>query len=94
MQRVIANGVPYFTDNQNRLFTWDTEATPQLIGTHNPTDGTVSYESNHLDSLAVRLQVWREKQQPRDRKATTATNGGRATRGGASKPAQNLEDDE
>jgi hypothetical protein len=91
MQRQIINGVPYFTDNQNRLFTWDTEAQPQLIGAYNPTTGVVTYESNHLDSLTTRLKVWREKQQPRDRKAT---NSGRNSRGGASKPAENSEDDE
>ena len=91
MQRVITNGVPYFTDNQNRLFTWDTEAQPQHIGAHNPTTGAVTYEPNHLANLATRLQVWREKQQPRDRKAA---NGGRNSRGAANKRAKDSEDDE
>jgi hypothetical protein len=91
MQRVITNGVPYFTDNQNRLFTWDTEAQPQHIGAHNPTTGAVTYEPNHLANLATRLQVWREKQQPRDRKAA---NSGRNSRGAANKRAKDSEDDE
>lgn len=92
MERVIANGVPYFTDKQTRLYTWDTEATPQLIGTYNPTADTVAYESNHLDKLTERLQDWRTKQQPRDRKATT--NGRRNPRGKASKPSADSEGDE
>ena len=92
MQRTIIHGVPYFTDNQNRLHTWDTEATPQLIGAHNPTTDAVTYEPNHLDKLAERLQDWRSKQQPRDRK--TVTNGRRNPRGKANKSAQNPEDDE
>ena len=91
MQRQLINGVPYFTDNQNRLFTWDTEAQPQHIGAYNPTTGVVTYEPDHLAKLATRLQVWREKQQPRDRKAT---NGGRNSRGAAKKPAEDSEDDE
>jgi hypothetical protein len=91
MQRQIINGVPYFTDNQNRLFTWDTEAQPQHIGAYNPTTGAVTYEPNHLANLATRLQVWREKQQPRDRKAA---NSGRNSRGAANKRAKDSEDDE
>jgi hypothetical protein len=92
MERHIVNGVPYFTDNQNRLYTWDTEAQPQIIGAYNPTTDTVTYEPNHLDKLAERLEDWRSKQQPRDRKAIA--NSRRNPRGKASKPAQDSEGDE
>jgi hypothetical protein len=92
MERKITNGVPYFTDNQNKLYTWDTEAQPQPIGTYNPTADTVTFESNHLEKLTERLEDWRSKQQPRDRKAIT--NGRRTPRGKANKSAQNPEDDE
>ena len=74
MQRQIVHGVPYFTDAANRLFTWDTEAAPQHIGTYHPDTGTVSFTDGHLTKLSGRLQSWRAKQHPRPRKpgATTA----------------------
>jgi hypothetical protein len=90
MQRQIISGIPYYVDTANKLFTWDTEASPQHIGSHDPTTGTITYEPDHLANLATRLQVWREKQQPRERKATT--NGGRNARGAAAKSAKNPED--
>ena len=41
-------GVPYYIDAANCLFTWDTEAEPQPIGTYDPTTGQVSYAADHL----------------------------------------------
>ena len=77
MQRQIVNGVPYFTDAQNRLFTWDAEAQPQHIGSFVPstpkstaaaTTAPVQFNDNHLAKLTDRLQGWRAKQHARSRK--------------------------
>jgi hypothetical protein len=92
MQRKIISGIPYYVDTSNKLYTWDTEAQPQPIGTYNPTADAVTFESNHFERLTSRLEDWRSKQQPRDRKAIA--NSRRNTRGKAAKSTEDLEDDE
>lgn len=72
MQRTIIHGVPYFTDALNRLFTWDTEAQPQHIGTYQPITNTITYADNHLTQLSHRLQTWRASQTARLRKPTAS----------------------
>lgn len=89
MQRQIINGVPYFTDAQNRLYTWDTEAQPQHIGSFEPAKSksateviSIQFNDNHLTKLTDRLQGWRTKQNARSRKsggtgaAAAAASGG------------------
>jgi hypothetical protein len=82
MQRQIIDGIPYFVDAQHRLFNWDTEASPQHIGTYDPATKRIVFLDNYLSPLADRLQDWRGKQQPRLRKqpkdggSTDATSSG------------------
>lgn len=91
MQRQIIHGVPYFTDAFNRLFTWDTEAQPQLIGTFQPATHTITYTDNHIAQLTQRLQTWRGAQSNRLRKPTAATSGGDSGR--KSNGQENSEDE-
>lgn len=78
MQRQIIQGIPYFTDKKNNLYTWDLEAEPQLIGTYNPERNAVTFSEDHLSKLTERLQVWRAAQVSRPRKSPgTASNGRR-----------------
>lgn len=86
MQRQIVHGVPYFVDKQNRLFTWDTEADPQHIGSYDPASGNVIFVEDHLGKLAGRLCDWRSKQSIRARKAVASS------RGNSSKQAAAAED--
>jgi hypothetical protein len=81
MQRQIIQGVPYFTDKKNNLYTWDLEAEPQLIGTYNAESNSVTFAENHLSKLADRLQAWRVNQASRPRKSPgTASSGRRNTK--------------
>lgn len=93
MNRVISNGVPYYVDATNRLFTWDTEAEPQPIGTYDPTTGQVSYAADHLSKLSSRLQEWRSKQQHRPRKAPGTVSRG-STRGRPATSTAHSDNDE
>ncbi len=78
MQRQIIQGVPYFTDKSNKVYTWDLEADPILIGTYNGDTKTVTFTENHLAKLTDRLKVWRLSQVGRPRKSPpTASNGRR-----------------
>ncbi len=78
MQRQIIQGVPYFTDKSNKVYTWDLESEPILIGTYNAESNSVTFTENHLTKLADRLKVWRANQVGRPRKSpTTASNGRR-----------------
>lgn len=93
MNRLIANGVPYYVDASSRLFTWDTEAEPQPIGTYDAATGQVTYANDHLVKLGARLQEWRGKQQHRPRKAPGAVSRG-STRGRPAAPAAHSDSDE
>jgi hypothetical protein len=78
MQRQIIQGIPYFVDKKNNLYTWDLEAEPQLIGTYNAESNSVTFAENHLSKLTDRLQAWRAAQVSRPRKSPgTASNGRR-----------------
>ena len=68
MQRQIIDGVPYFVDGANKLYTWENESIPQHIGTYDPKTKTVAFEPNHLTGLADKLIRWRENQTARIRK--------------------------
>lgn len=92
MNRSIINGVPYFVAG-TRVFTWDTEAEPQFIGTLDATTGDVTYAADHVAKLAPRLQEWRGKQQHRPRKAPGTTGRG-STRGRPATPAAHSDSDE
>lgn len=94
MQRQIVDSVPYFVDGQNRLYTWDSEAAPQHIGTYNPNDKSVQFNHNHLGQLGNRLSAWRDQQKPRDRKPTaTAASKRRGAGNEQAASAENSEDD-
>jgi hypothetical protein len=90
MQRQLIHGVPYFVNAQNKLYTWDTEAEPQHIGTYNPSTDTISYVADIQSKLAGRLQSWREQQNPRPRKPTNSRGHSR----GAAAATQDSENDE
>jgi len=68
MQRQLIDGVPYFVDAANKLYTWTPDTSPTPIGSYNPTTKTVLFESNHLAGLTDSLATWRSSQQPRSRK--------------------------
>lgn len=95
MQRQIIDGIPYFVDAQNRLFNWDTEATPQHIGAYDPATKRITFLDNYLAPLADRLQDWRGKQQPRLRKqpkdsgSTTADSASGGNSGSATASTEN-----
>ncbi len=91
MQRQIIHGVPYFVDNQNRLFTWDTEADPQHIGSYDPTTGNAIFAEDHLGKLAGRLCDWRSKQSIRARKAIASSRRNTSQQAAA---AEDSDDDE
>lgn len=92
MQRQLIHGVPYFVNAQNKLYTWDTEAEPQPIGTYNPSTDTISYLPDVQSKLAGRLQSWREQQKSRPRKPSAAT--GRGHSRGAAAATQDSENEE
>ncbi len=79
MQRQIIQGVPYFTDKSNKVYTWDLDSEPILIGTY---DGkSVTFSENHIAKLTDRLKIWRAAQVGRPRKSpTTITSGRRNTK--------------
>jgi hypothetical protein len=96
MQRQIIDGIPYYIDSQNRVYNWDTEASPQHIGTYDAASKRLTFLDNHLTPLADRLQEWRAVQQPRFRKqakdsATNSTSGGNSNSSAAS--TENSEDE-
>lgn len=70
MQRTILHGVPYFTDSQNRLFLWDTEAPTVCIGSYDAETDTIHYDNTAIGNLGNRLQIWRQNQNSRPRKST------------------------
>lgn len=97
MQRQIINGVPYFTDAQSRLFTWDAEAQPQHLGTFEPTNpkstaaattATIRFNDNHLAKLTDRLQGWRAKQNARSRKPGAGADSSKDAAGGGNRLSQ------
>lgn len=74
MQRQIIHGVPYFTDVQNRLYTWEPEGSPSHIGTYDPVKKSVDFLPNHQAMLEEKLATWRRTQHTRSRKpAATAS---------------------
>jgi hypothetical protein len=80
MQREIVHGVPYFVDGQHNLYTWETDTTPQLIGSYNPKSEDVRYNADHLKKLEGKLELWRSKQEPRARKTKVSNGRGNRTR--------------
>jgi hypothetical protein len=93
MQRQILYGVPYFLDSVGRLFTWDTTAPPEHIGSYNTTKETITYTEGHLAKLTARLEDWRSKQESRLRKATNSLGRG-STRGRPPTPTKDSEDEQ
>ena len=87
MQRQIIDGVPYFLDNQNRLYLWDTEAPACHIGSY--TDKKIIF-TDTVGKLGDRLNAWRSKQFPRLRKPADAKPSKR--RGNASSTTNAEED--
>ena len=70
MQRQIINGVPYYIDSANKLYTFTDEQ--NHIGQF--TDGHVSINPSSYESLNAKLAEWRESQNARVRKPAIATN--------------------
>ena len=87
MQRKILEGVPFFLDNQNRLYLWDTEAPACHIGSY--TDKKINF-TDTVGKLGDRLNVWRSKQFPRLRKPADTKPSKR--RGNASSAAATQEE--
>jgi len=73
MQRQIIHGVPYFTDVQNRLYTWEPEGSPSHIGTYDPVKKSVDFLPNHQAILDEKLATWRRTQHTRSRKPAAAS---------------------
>jgi hypothetical protein len=94
MQRTILHGVPYFTDSQNRLYLWDTEAAPVCIGSYNPESQHITYDNATLSLLGNRLQVWRQNQHARPRKSTASASKRRGNRGDGAAESADASDDE
>jgi hypothetical protein len=69
MQKQIIDGVPYYVDASNKLYTWDKE--PHLIGTYNPTTKSVQFQPSHLAELTGHLTAWRALQVARARKSNS-----------------------
>lgn len=92
MQREIVHGVPYFIDKQHNLYTWDTEASPQHIGSYNATTGEIRYNTDNFQKLEGRLASWRAKQEARARKSkVTNARGNRARKVSSSESSDNDE---
>jgi len=64
MQRQIINGVPYYIDSANKIYTYTDE--PSVIGEF--TDGLLTINQAAYESLNAKLTEWRNAQSARTRK--------------------------
>jgi hypothetical protein len=68
MQRQIINGIPYYTDSSNKIYTFTEE--PAHIG--QLAEGIVTINPSCYESLDRKLKEWRESQSARSRKPAEA----------------------
>jgi hypothetical protein len=68
MQRQIINGIPYYIDSSNKIYTFTEE--PAHIGQF--TEGILTINPSSYESLDRKLKDWRESQSARTRKPTEA----------------------
>ena len=68
MQRQIINGVPYYIDSANKIYTYTDE--PSVIGEF--TDGLLTINQAAYESLNAKLTEWRNSQFARTRKPAVA----------------------
>ena len=66
MQRQIINGIPYYVDSSNKIYTFTEE--PSHIG--QLAEGIVTINPSSYESLDRKLKEWRESQSARSRKPT------------------------